>query len=348
MNEKSSKILKVGLIGTGSSALNIAETISRNKEVKLVAISNHRIESAKKIAEKYNVEYLTNDYKELCRRSELDFVIISTPHSLHYEMAKYALNQNKHVLVEKPIAINVSQAKELIKLSNSKNLKLGVHFQCRFFGAIKKAKEMIENNTLGKILQVNISVMWFRDKDYYLKSSWRGKWNLEGGGSLINQAIHTIDEMIYLLGDVKKVFGFYEAKYHDIETEDNTAAIFLMENGVFGTIQTSTATKAAFHAKLTIFGVEGGLEITGNILTYFKPDGSQEIMDFTIAEEGGQIASAKDPRKFSLQAHGDLLKDFCEAIFNNRQPLVNGTEGLKSIKFVEAFYKSNGKKIINL
>ncbi|MHA1340240.1 MAG: Gfo/Idh/MocA family protein [Promethearchaeota archaeon] len=345
MNEKTEKVLKVGMIGTGSSATNIAETISKSEMAKLVGIANHRIESAQKLAEKYNIDFVTDDYKQLCKKNDIDFIIISTPHALHYEQAKYALNQNKHVLVEKPITTKVSDAEDLIKIAKQKKLKLGVHFQCRFFGAVKKAKELIDQGVLGKILQVNISVMWFRPHEYYYDSSWRGKWELEGGGSLINQAIHPVDEMIYILGDVKSVFGYWGAKYHEIETEDNSAGVFLMKNGAFGTIQTSTATKAAFPAKLTIFGVEGGIEINGNILTHFKADGSQEIMDFT---KGGQIGSAKDPKKFSLAAHKALLEDFCNAILNDREPLVNGEEGLKSIKFVDAIYKSNGKKIISL
>ncbi|MBD3349993.1 MAG: hypothetical protein GF364_00725 [Candidatus Lokiarchaeota archaeon] len=341
----SKKILKAGLIGTGSSATNIAETIASLDIVEMVGIADVNVDGAKSLAEKYNVEYITKNYEELCKKDNIDFIIISTPHALHYKMAKCALENNKHVLTEKPITTKISHAEDLIKVAREKKLKLGVHFQCRFFGAVKKAEDMINSGVLGKILQVNVSVMWHRPHEYYDGSNWKGKWDLEGGSSLINQAIHPLDEMVHLVGEVKTLFGLMGVKYHNIETEDNTAAAFVFQNGAFGTLQTSTATKAAFPAKLTIFGVEGGLEIDGNILTYHKADGTSEVTDFTA---GGQVGSAKDPKLFSLKAHSALMEDFCDAIINDRKPTVNGEEGIKSLKVVRAVYESNGEKIIHL
>lgn len=338
-------VLRAGLIGAGSSATNIAETLANTQGVKLTAISDVNIDLAKKIAQKYNVDIILKDYEDLCKRDDIDYVIISTPHALHAKMAIYALNHGKHVLCEKPIATTIKDAEEMIAVAKKCGKKLGIHFQNRFIGAVKKAKQLIDSGFLGKIIQVNISVMWFRPIEYYKDSPWRGKWALEGGGSLINQAIHPVDEMIYLVGDVKTVFGFKEPKYHQIETEDNTAAVFQFENGAFGTIQTSTSTKAAFPAKLTIFGVEGGLVIDGNILTIYKPDGTSETIDFN---QGGQVGSEKDPKKFSLEAHGALMADFRDAILYNREPMINGEEGLRSLKIICGIYESDGKKIINL
>lgn len=340
----SNKTLKIGMIGVGSSAINIAETIANVDGVDLIALSAKTVEEAEELSKKYAIDFVTDNYKKLCEKPDIDFVVISTPHALHHQMALYALNQGKHVLVEKPIATKVEHAEEMIKLAQEKDLKLGVHFQCRFFGAVKKAQEMIENGELGKILQVNVSVMWYRPPSYYA-NNWKGTWDLEGGSSLINQAIHPVDEMVHLVGDVKTVFGFKEAKIHDIETEDNTAAVFQFENGAFGTIQTSTASKAAFPAKLTIFGSEKGIEIDGNILTVFNEDDSTDVHDFT---GGGQVGSAKDPKKFSLQAHSDMMKDFRDAILEDRDPEVTGEQGLKSLKVVCAIYEADGKKIINL
>ncbi|MHA1793285.1 MAG: Gfo/Idh/MocA family protein [Promethearchaeota archaeon] len=346
-NTKDGKKLGVGMIGAGSSAKNIAETISVLDTLEFKGICNHDEAKAKIIAEKHDVPFTTSDYKELCNKDDIDFIVVSLPHGLHHEVVMHALKKNKHVLVEKPIATTIQDAREMINLAREKNLKLGVHFQCRFFDAVQEARKLLLAGKIGKVLQANVSVMWYRDQDYYKKSNWRGTWKLEGGGSLINQAIHTIDEMIYLVGDVKKLFGFWKHAIHDIEVDDLTAAAFVFENGVLGTLQTSTATKAAFPAKLTIFGSEGGLEISGNILTIHDASGNKETIDYA-AKEGGQVGSEKDPKKFSLKAHSRLMNDFVEAIINDREPLVNGEEGLKSLKVVRAVYDSNGENIINL
>jgi UDP-N-acetyl-2-amino-2-deoxyglucuronate dehydrogenase len=341
------KKLRIGLIGAGSSAANIAETISQTQGLQLTAISDINKDAAQSLATKYKITSITNDYKELCKRNDIDFVVISVPHALHYEITMFALTQGKHVLVEKPIATKVKDAEEMIALAHKKKVKLGVHFQNRFFDAVQEAKKIIDSGKLGKILQVNVSIMWYRESDYYLKSSWRGKWNSEGGGSLINQSIHTVDEMVYLVGNVKKLFGFWAHRIHNIEVDDNTCASFIFENGAFGTIQTSTSSKAAFPGKLIIFGSEGAIEIDGNILTFHKPDNTNERIDYA-AKTGGQVASATDPKKFSIDAHQRLISDFRDAILNNREPLVNGEEGLRALKVVCAVYESNGEKIVTL
>nr|MDO8109790.1 Gfo/Idh/MocA family oxidoreductase [Candidatus Sigynarchaeota archaeon] len=340
------KCLNIGMIGAGSSATNIATTIATIPDLKLAAICDVNKDAAQKIADANKVQFVTTDYKELCKQ-EVDFVVISLPHGLHKEVAVYCLEQEKHVLVEKPIATTVEDAQAMISLAHKKKLKLGVHFQNRFIDAVIEAKKLIDSGKLGRILQASVSVMWFRDTDYYKKSSWRGTWKMEGGGSLINQAIHPVDQMVYLVGNVRCLFGAWGHLVHPIEVDDNTCAAFVFESGAFGTIQTSTATKAAFPAKLTIFGSEGGIEIDGNVLTIFKADGTKDRIDFA-AKEGGQVASATDPKKFSVIAHARLMNDFASAIRENREPLVSGEEGLRSIKVVRAIYESNGEKIINI
>ncbi|MHA1818899.1 MAG: Gfo/Idh/MocA family protein [Promethearchaeota archaeon] len=346
MAEGKKKLLKVGMIGAGSSANNICQTIKSIEDLELVAISNHNIARAKELADKYGIPFVSDDYKKVCEHEELDFVVVSLPHGLHYEVVKYALLHGKHVLVEKPIATDVKEAEELDRIAREKGLTLGVHFQCRFFDSVQHAKKLIDSGELGQILQVNISVMWYRPPEYY-QNNWRGTWKLEGGGSLINQAIHTVDEAIYLVGGVKKLFGFWDHKVHDIEVDDNTCAAFQFENGAFGTLQTSTSTKAAFPAKLTIFGTEGAIQIDGNILTIFKSDGISETIDYA-QKIGGQVGSAKDPKKFSLITHKKMMLDFSDAIREHRDPMVTAEEGIKSLKVVRAVYESNGNKIIEL
>lgn len=340
------RILRAGLVGAGSSATNIATTIATIDDIELVGVADVNKEAARRIADQHSVTFVTTDYKELCKQ-DVDFIIISLPHGLHKEAAVHCLDAGKHVLVEKPIATTVPDAIAMIDAAKRNKRKLGVHCQQRFIDATQEAKNLVDGGQLGKILQANVSVMWFRDADYYKKSSWRGTWQLEGGGSLINQAIHPVDQMVYLLGNVKRLFGCWAHRVHDIEVDDNTCAAFVLESGAFGTIQTSTSTRAAFPARLTIFGSEGGIELDGNVLTHFKADGTRERTDFA-AREGGQVGSAIDPKKFSVVAHARLMRDFAGAIREDREPLVTGEEGLKSLKVVRAVYESAGEKVIDI
>ncbi len=339
-------VLRAGLIGAGSSATNIAATIATIDDIKLVAVADVNKEAAQKLADQHEITFVSTDYKELCKQ-DVDFVVISLPHGLHKEVAVRCLDAGKHVLVEKPIATTVEDARAMIAAAKRNKRRLGVHFQQRFIDATQEAKKLIDGGKIGMILQASVSVMWSRDLDYYKKSSWRGTWKMEGGGSLINQAIHPVDQMVYLLGNVKRLFGCWAHRVHDIEVDDNTCAAFVFESGAFGTIQTSTSTKAAFPARLTIFGSEGGIELDGNALTVFKADGSKERTDYA-AREGGQVASATDPRKFSVVAHARLMNDFANAIRENREPLVNGEEGLRSLKVVRAVYDSAGENVIDI
>lgn len=340
------RTLRAGMIGAGSSATNIAATIATIPGVDLVAACDTNIDMARKLASDHGASLVTADRAELCKQ-DLDFIIVSTPHGTHAAIVQECLEAGKHVLVEKPIATTVPDARAMISAARDRGLVLGVHFQCRFFDAVQEAKRIIDSDGIGRVLQANVSVMWHREASYYTGSSWRGTWALEGGGSLINQAIHPVDEMVHLVGDVQRLFGFWGHLVHDIEVDDNTAAAFTFENGAFGTIQTSTATKAAFPARLTIFGADGGLEIDGNILTVHHADGTSTRTDYA-AQQGGQVGSAKDPRLFSLVAHGRLMQDYCDAVREGRDPLVTGEEALRSLKVVRAVYESNGERLIDL
>src|SRR6056297_1946303 len=211
------KPLIFGLIGAGNSATNIATSISNMDEATLKAVTSKPVDGAKSLAETLGVPTVYDTNEELLADEGLDAVIISVPHGLHHPLTLQALNAGKHVLCEKPLAISVEQGNEMIQTAKEKGLKLGTFFQMRFNQASQKAKEIVESGILGEILHAQVNVLWYRDQDYYNKSSWRGKWDTEGGGSLINQASHSIDLMTWLTGYPKKLFGVFDAKTHDIE-----------------------------------------------------------------------------------------------------------------------------------
>lgn len=332
--------VKFGLVGAGSSAKNIVNAIKTLDSCKVLMV--YSVAGSEELAKETGIPEVKNSLDELLDSDEINAVIISTPHYLHFEITIAALKKGKHVLCEKPLAISIDQATEMIKLANETNLRLGTFYQNRFLDASIKAKEMVDNNKLGKILQGRVNVIWNRDIEYYENSQWRGKWATEGGGSLINQASHSIDLLSWLMGDVDTVFGFWDKKIHKIEVDDNACAVVKFKNGTFATIATSTSAKPGYPAEVTIIGSQGSISIDGNVLKHTKETGETEIMDF----DKGQVAMFNDPKVFSKKSHSRIIQNFVEAVRNGTQPAVSGEEGLKSLLIIEGIYKSNGTKII--
>jgi len=338
-------VLKFGIIGAGNSANNITTALKLVPNAKLIAIAARNFEHTHKIAQEHEIPntHCFIDYHEMLKIADLDVVIISLPHNLHYNATLDALNAGKHVLCEKPLAINLTQGKEMIAKAQKKHLILGTIFQYRFFDASQKAKEMIDSGQLGQLMHAQVNVLWSRDQDYYDKSPWRGKWATEGGGSLINQASHSIDLMIWLVGKPKTVFGVFGAKTHKIEVDDNAAAVVQFENGVYATIQTSTSLKPGYPSKINIFGTLGMISVDGNSLKYINKDGKEINQDFEK-----KVDSQNDPKLVSYDALSRQIKDYVDAVQNKRSPLVDGSEGLRAIEVITAIYASAGQKVIQL
>jgi predicted dehydrogenase len=336
-------LLKFGLIGAGNSAKNIIASISGIEKAKLVAIASADLDESKKVAAANHIPTVYNTYQELLANPEIQCVIVSVPHNLHHPITMDALRAGKHVLCEKPLAMDLAQGKEMIEMARTKDLRLGTFFQNRFLDASQNAKQIVTQGGIGQLLHAQVHVLWYRDQPYYDSSPWRGKWATEGGGSLINQASHSIDLMIWLAGKPKTVFGAFGAKTHKIEVDDNAAAVVLFENGVYATIQTSTSVQPGYPAKVALFGTEGSIVIDGNVLQITHKDGKVETRDF----DGPQVGSANDPKKFSLQAQRRLLENYIDAVLSHTDPIVNGYEGLRAIEVIKAIYASNGKNVIH-
>ena len=334
-------VLKFALIGAGSSATNIAQAIDSMDSCEISIISDLNEESAQKVADFAHIPNVTTDNEEIYKNENIDAVIVSVPHYLHFELTLNALKAGKHVLCEKPLAISLEQVDEMIHTAETSGLKLGTFFQCRFEDAAIKAKEMIENNAIGTLLQGNVQVMWTRPTEYYQESAWRGKWATEGGGSLINQSTHSLDLLAWLLGEIESVFGYYAHRVHEIEVDDNSCGIVKFKNGVFAAIQTSTAATPGYPSIVSIYGTKGMIQLKGQSLIHTNEEGETQEHNF---EE--QIGSFSDPKLFNVQAHTRLIQNFVDSVEKDEIPLVDGKEGRRSIELVEGIFKSNGEKVI--
>lgn len=333
--------IRVAIVGCGAIYPLHAETVKNINNLELVCVIDIDEDRAKEAAQRYNCNYCTN-YDTALNTFEIDTVHICTPHYLHAPMAINAMEKGKNVLTEKPMAIDVKSAEEMIKASQKYKKHLGVNFQNRYNNTSVKAKEMIDSGTLGKIIGVKGIVTWFRSKDYYIKSDWRGKFATEGGGVLINQAIHTLDIMEWIAGGIKAVKANVDTRVLDgiIEVEDTADATIYFNNGAVGvfyatnTYTTNSSVKIEFHCE------KGILSISDRELVLIQ-DGDRRV----IARD----SSKEDKYKLYWGiSHEELIRKFYSAIRNNTFDYITAQEGIKTLKLIEGIYKSSEtrKKII--
>ncbi len=332
--------VRFGMAGTGVGANFFAQafsSLSENDRARLVAVNSRRESRAKEYASKWGLKKYYTDYGRMLEDPEIDAVIISTPHFLHYKMTIEAIKMNKHVLVDKPMAINLKEADEMIAEAERKGVKLGVNLQSRFDPVYRKIKEAVDDGRFGRLILGEALVKWYRTQEYYSSSSWRGRWATEGGGALINQAIHTIDLLLWIMGSPKMLWGQIDTVAHEIEVEDIAVATVRFENEALGVIEGSTALYPGFPHKLAIYGTDGMALAEGDTLRRWSIKGMEE----TVLEERKEGLQAwSRPEMLPATNHASLLKDFARAVLEDREPYVNGYEGRRSIELIMAIYRS--------
>lgn len=336
--------IRFGVIGLKGVGRTHIDGIVKSKSAELVAVADINEEVGRAVSAKYNVEWYRN-YEDMLGIRDLDAVSICTPHFLHFPMAIKALEYGKHVLVEKPMAITVKEADQMIEEARRKGLKLGVVYQMRTNPAYQRMKEMISSGTIGRVYRVCMEACVFRSQAYYEGDAWRGKWLTEGGGALINQTIHYIDALQWFVDKPIEVYGKIETLYHNIEVEDIASAIIKFENGAHGIIQVSTIDPINI-IRFEICGEKGKIVSEG---------GSSEIkyaiLERTIEEyvAGGEawIRPAYQWNKIDVEGeafgsgHRKIIEDFARAIIEDREPLVSGEEGRVSLEIVNAIILSS-------
>lgn len=281
----------------------------------------------------------TNSYKRLLSDPNLDAVVIATESGKHFRIAMDALEAGKHVLVEKPMALSTEHLSLMINKAREKSLKLAICHQNRFNPPVQEVRRRIESGDFGKILYGTIQIRWSRNENYYKQAPWRGTWEMDGG-ALMNQSIHGIDLLQWMLGgDVEEVYGIILNMEHPyIEAEDFGAAILKFKNGAIGIIEATTNVYPKnLEEKLSIFG-EKGTAIIGGIAV-------NRIETWNFPNESSHpFMNLSDPETVYGHSHIDTYRDFAESIINDREPYINGEEGRKAVDIVLAIYKSFKKK----
>src|ERR1700682_5989012 len=329
---------QIGIIGGG----NISETHARAAQalngVEISAIYGHNQQKVARLSELYGGAAY-EDFSSFLAHKPMELVMIGSPSGLHAEHGIAAARQGLHVLAEKPIDITTERADDLISECRRRGVKLGVCFQDRVAPDICRLKQLVDEGRLGKPILVSGRVKWYRPPEYYSGPRWRGTWSLDGGGALMNQGVHTVDLLLWLMGDVERVSAKMISAVHHIEVEDTAVATIEFANGAIGTLEAATSVFPGYQRRVELTGSEGTIILEHDRIV--AADLRTPLADAAnLAEQSGN-ASATSAIVSDVRGHKRLLEDFLRAIATGGQPVCNGVEGRRSVALVRAIYESS-------
>ncbi len=345
--------VRFALIGYGKVAHLHAKAINQANGAQVVAVCGRNKERRDSFASLYNISSREN-IQDAVTWDHVDAVIISTPHPLHHQHTLEAFAADVHVLVEKPMAMNTREATEMIIAAERAQKVLSVVSQRRWYPSCMRIREAIDSGKLGKVALGQVTILGWRDEAYYNSDSWRGKWDSEGGGILINQAPHQLDLLHWFLGPVERIYGEWDNMNHPyIEVEDSAVATIRFKNGAIASLLLSNSQKPGIYAKVHIHGTSGasvGVQTDGGAM--FVPGlskiGEAPVNDiWTIEGEEKLLTHFReqdiaffnsidaDSYFFTLQ-----IEDMVRAIVTNSTPLVTGEDGRETVKIIEGIYAS--------
>lgn len=327
--------MNVGIIGTGAIAHMHARAY-RNIGYTVRACTNVTKETGRRFAAAHGAEFVDR-FEDVCAHPEVDFVDVCTFPAFRLEVVRACAAERKPVQVQKPIATTVGTAREMIDIARQAGIVLGVVSQHRFDRASQFIASALRQGRLGTLLQCDAYVKWHRTDEYYARPV-KGSWATEGGGALINQAIHQVDLLLWYAGPVRAVFGMWQlGAAHTIESEDVVNAVMRYASGATGVIQASTAFWPGYSERIEVHGTRGTAIVTGDQLTAW--DVRDDAGD-PPPLAAGVASGASDPMAISVESFERQFLDFGEAITTRRPPLVSGEEGYRALELVDAIYRS--------
>jgi len=327
----------IGLIGGGNISQTHARAARAISGVEIAAVYGTNAEKVARLCREHGGKPY-QDFDAFLAHRPMDLVVIGSPSGLHATHGIAAARRGLHVLTEKPIDISTERADALIEAAQRSRVKLGVIFQDRLKPDIRRLKHWLDSGLLGKPLFADARVKWFRPPEYYGNSKWRGTLALDGGGALINQGVHTVDLLLWFLGDVTRVQARTATALHKIEAEDTAVAILEFASGALGILQATTAAYPGYPRRVEISGAEGTVilehdRIVAANLRNAPPAGF-------AAAEADTNPSASSAVVSDVRGHQAVFEDFLRAIRENASPACDGREGRRSLALIEAIYRA--------
>jgi UDP-N-acetyl-2-amino-2-deoxyglucuronate dehydrogenase len=345
--------VRTGIIGYGKVAHTHALALGTLPESDLVAVCGRNLARAQAFAEQYSIKAY-DDVRKMIADTSIEAVVICTPHPTHAPLAIQAAGAGMHILAEKPLAADLKDCDAVIASAREASVKLGVISQRRLYKPVQRVKAAIKAGKIGKPVLGTVIVLGWRDKAYYRSGLWRGKWHEEGGGVLVNQTSHQLDLLQWFMGPIDELFGYWDNLNHSyIEVEDTAVVVLRFTNGALGSIVVSNSQKPGIYGKVHVHGENGasvGVQTDGGAM--FIP-GLSEVLEppindlWTVPGEEGVLAEweAEDRATFETvdvgkHYHRLQIQDFLQAILEDREPMVTGVEGRKTVEIFTAVYRS--------
>lgn len=329
--------LRFAIIGAGNIAGVHAEALKAIPVARVTVICSRTEARGRALAAACGAEWVA-DYREAVARADVDVVVVCTPSGTHGEVAVAAARAGRHVVVEKPLEVTVPRVDAIIDAARQAGVQLACVFPTRFRAGVPYVKAAVDGGRLGRLTTVEAAVTWWRPQSYY-DSSWRGTWRLDGGGALMNQAIHSVDLLRYLAGPVARVAGWVGTLAHRMETEDTAVAALTFHSGALGAIRAATSAWPGDPARVAIHGERGSIILEeGRIVGWQLTDAAPDEEGRMLALEKAMGSGASDPMGISVEPHRRQLADFVAAVQEGRPPLVDGDEGRHAVEIVRAIY----------
>lgn len=351
------KPIRFGIVGCGSIGPTHAGAIQQIDDAELVAVADTVQERAHEMARKFEVGQVYTSEEALIHDPDVDVVILCTPSGMHADGAVRAMHAGKHVVVEKPMDVSLAACDRIIAAQAETKKQFTVISQHRFDSATMLVKDAIDSGKLGKIILADATVKWWRTQKYYDSGDWRGTWKLDGGGALMNQGVHTVDLLQWLVGGVSSIYAHIRTAGHErIEVEDIAVAALTFKNGAVGTLTATTAAYDGLPVRIDIFGTEGSAILEGDRLKQMtlktgESFTSESAAAHAISVAKGGTASVKDqathrtaaadPGAVWGDAHRAQLEDFIRAIRTNDNPLITAAAGRKPLEIILGVYESS-------
>lgn len=332
----------IAVVGAGNIAAAHIDAVSRLPNARLTGVASRTVAKAQALAERHgtraydSVEQAVND-------PAVDIVAVCTPSGAHLDVALLAIKAGKHVVVEKPLEVTAERARRLSDAAEQAGVALATIFMSRFGDANAFVKGAVEQGRLGPLVQGDAYVKWYRDQAYYDSGAWRGTWSLDGGGALMNQAIHQVDLLLWIMGPVAEVFAYADTLTHErLEVEDTLVAVLRFANGALGSISAATSLWPGRPKALHVHGADGVAIVEDDVLVDWRTrSGGDEERTEVLARYGGHATGgAADPMAISFENHRRQYADLLAALDEGRAPAVDGYEGVRSVALIEAIYRS--------
>ncbi len=341
------KIARFGLVGCGGIGATHANALALLDEAELLAVCDVDIGRARETAEKHGVKHVFASAEEMLDTVTLDAITVATDHKHHFAPAMAALRRGVNVIIEKPITTSLEEAYTLIETAKARGVKLGGVFQRRFFPAALRMHQAIEDGRIGRVAVAECIALLGRDREYFARDAWRGTWKGEGGGALMNQAIHMIDMLLWMVGVPTEVYGRWATLKHGdyIDVEDSSCAVVGFDNGALATITATTTQESIAKAPGFRVAVHG---TAGNSVGLSEfPELTQAITDqwpFDPAETVKEWATAEGGKPGFPAFHSDQLRDFALAVIEDRDPLVTGLQAYRALEVIKSVYLSEARR----